>query len=165
LPFPALAKGSGPVVVSKVNGVWTIGLSLAVLGAQSPPPGNFPTDFILIYDQVANTFFKMSLSTLVTTATAQTQRSITSSAQLPIIGTDSILNINNVADLIPIVPLASSRLGAPLTFKNLPGSHTQTLTRTSPDTIDGATTYSLIAGAFVTLVPYNDGVNAGYAVG
>jgi hypothetical protein len=163
LPFPAIAKGSGPVLVSKVNGIWTVGLSFAILAVQSPPPANFPNDFVIVYDSVANTFFKMPLSLL--TSLPQPQRSITSSAQLPIVVTDSVININAVTDLTPIVPLASSRLGAPLTFKNLPGSHTQTLTRTSPDTIDGATTYSLVAGAFVTLVPYIDGVNAGYAVG
>jgi hypothetical protein len=164
LPFPALAKGSGPVIVSKVNGIWTIGLSFGVLGVQSPPPGNFPTDYLLVYDSIANTFFKMPLGALATFGAGRTQRSITSSGQFPIQANDSILNINNLGDLVPIIPLASGRNGAPLTFKNLPSSHTQTLTRTSPDTFDGATTVSLIAGAAVTLVPYNDGVNAGYAI-
>jgi hypothetical protein len=164
LPFPALAKGSGPVVVSKVNGVWTIGLSFAVVGQQLPPPANFPTDYLLVYDSIANTFFKMSLSALATFGAGRTQRSITSSGQLPIIAGDGILNINAASDLTPIVPLAAGRNGVPLTFKNLPGSHTQTLTRTSPDTFDGATTVSLIAGAAVTLVPYNDFVNSGYAI-
>jgi hypothetical protein len=51
-----------------------------------------------------------------------------------------------------------------LTFKNLPGSHVQTLTRTAPDTFDGQLTLALAAGASATLVPYNDGVNSGYGI-
>ncbi len=97
-------------------------------------------------------------------ASARVQRSITSGGNLPVTGTDSILNINAVSDLTPTVPLASTRQGSPLTFKNLPGGHTQTLTATGPNTFDGQTTLALVAGSAVTLVPYNDGVNAGYAI-
>lgn len=98
------------------------------------------------------------------TAASRQQRSITSSAALPLVANDSILNINSGTDLVPVVPPASSRAGAPLTFKNLPGSHVQTLTRIGTDTFDGVTTLALAAGASVTLVPYNDGVNLGYAI-
>lgn len=94
----------------------------------------------------------------------RTQRSITSSGALPILGSDQILNINSGSDLSPVVPLASGRAGVPLTFKNLPGSHVQTITRTSPDTFDGQATYLLAPGATLTLVPYGDGVNTGYAI-
>ena len=92
------------------------------------------------------------------------QRSIVTSGDLPLVLSDSILNINAASDLSPVVLVASSRSGAPFTFKNLVGSHSQTLTRTSPDTFDGQTTLVLAAGSSVTLVPYNDGINAGYAV-
>jgi len=92
------------------------------------------------------------------------QRSITAAGNLPVTAGDSILNINAAADLTPVVPAASTRSGAPLTFKNLPGSHLQTLERASTDTFDGQTTYQLAAGAEVTLTPYNDGVNSGYAI-
>jgi len=94
----------------------------------------------------------------------RTQRSITSAANLPIVAADAILNINAATDLTPAVPAASTRNGAPLTFKNLPGSHVQTLERTGADTFDGQVTYPLAAGSSVTLVPYNDGVNTGYAI-
>lgn len=99
-----------------------------------------------------------------TNAAVRPQRSITMIANLPVTATDSILNVNAPSDLTPIVPLASTRAGAPLTFKNLPGSHSQTLKRTSPDLFDGSVSIVLVAGASVTLVPYNDGVNTGYSV-
>jgi len=92
------------------------------------------------------------------------QRPITSGAALPITAGDSILNINATSDLTPTVPSYTTRAGAPLTFKNLPGSHVQTLMATSPDTFDGATFFVLQAGASVTLVPYNDTVNTGYGI-
>jgi len=97
-------------------------------------------------------------------AAGRPQRSIRLSADLPIKATDSILNVNATADLGPLLPSAAARNGAPLTFKNLPGSATQTLKRTLPDQIDGVNTYTLNAGSGVTLVPYNDGVNNGWAI-
>lgn len=98
------------------------------------------------------------------TGSARNQRSITTGADLPILTSDSILNINAATDLVPFVPLGGPRVGAPLTFKNLPASAAQTLTATSPNTFDGETSLVLQPGASLTLVPYNDSVNAGYAI-
>ena len=44
VPFPALVTGSGPITVTKVNGVWQIGFSVAQVNAIVPPSGDFPTD-------------------------------------------------------------------------------------------------------------------------
>lgn len=105
-----------------------------------------------------------SLDANVIASKTRVQRSITTIGSLPIVATDSILNINNAGNLAPVVPLASTRNGAPLTFKNLPGSHLQTLTQTAPDTLEGQNTLPLNPGASITLVPYNDGVNTGWAI-
>jgi hypothetical protein len=64
LPFPSLVKGSGPVTVAKNNGVWTVGLNFGVLGVQTPPPVKFSTDYVLVQDSIAQTFFKVPLSGL-----------------------------------------------------------------------------------------------------
>jgi|SRR5579884_1158972 len=92
------------------------------------------------------------------------QRAITAAGNLPLVAADAVLTINAAADLAIRVPLASTRAGAPLTFKNKPGSHLQTLMATAPDTFDGDASYQLIGGAAVTLRPANDGVNAGYNI-
>ena len=63
-PFPALVNGSGPVTLSKKNGIWTIGLSADVLAVQVPPPGSYPNDYVLVWDSVTKTWFKMPLSAL-----------------------------------------------------------------------------------------------------
>ena len=163
VPFPATVQGSGPITLAKNLGRWIIGWAPQLLGIQNPPPfANFPTDYAVVYDAVNKVSILVPLSALATGG--RLQRSITGAGNLPIQSSDSILNINNAADLIPVVPLAATRSGAPLTFKVLPGSHSQTITRTAPDTFDGANVLVVPAGGALTLVPYNDGVNAGYAI-
>lgn len=163
--FPPLVLGGGFVAVTKANGVWTIEPSYtSLVQIQSFQPNQ---KLVAVYDTVSgqyNTITLATLATLLPTFTQRVQRSITSTGNLPIVASDSILNVNAASDLIPIVPLASGRIGAPLTFKNLPGSHAQTITRTGSDTFDGVTTLSLAGGGSLTLVPYNDGVNAGWAI-
>jgi hypothetical protein len=171
-PWPTLVTGTGPITIAKQNGVWKVGFSIANLGAQIPPAVNYPTDYILVYDANAQAFFKMPLTGIgaIVAGAGRTQRSITAGGNFPITGADSILNISNAADLTPPIPLAATRNGSPLTFKNKWNSHAQTLTLTNPDVLsfDGpagaATTVELAPGASITLVPFNDGANAGWAI-
>lgn len=162
-PFPASVSGAAPIVITKQNGIWTVSFSFAGLGAAVPPIGNYPTDFLLVYDSVAQTYFKMPLTAIGSiVGGAKAQRSITTGAQLPIQGTDQILNINAATDLTPTAPLASGRAGAPITFNNITGSHSQTVGRTGADTFNGQNSFIVGGGSTVTITPYNDGVNAGY---
>jgi len=63
VPFPALVTGTGPVTITKQNGIWTVGFNISNLGIQNPPQtANFPTDYLLGYDSVAKTFFQVPLS-------------------------------------------------------------------------------------------------------
>ena|SRR5215467_2338030 len=96
------------------------------------------------------------------------QRSITSS---PIVigSTDEILNIN-ISSGSPscTLPSASSRSGLPLTFKDSGGqfgAHNLTITPFAGDTIDGLPSITLnVNFQGVTLVPFNDTVNTGWAI-
>jgi hypothetical protein len=92
---------------------------------------------------------------------AEKQRSIRSSADLPITADDVILNVNVSVPLTITVPSYSSRAGAPLTFKMVAGSAAATL---SGDTFDGVSTLPMVAGMKRTITPYNDGFNTGYGV-
>lgn len=93
------------------------------------------------------------------------QRSITSAANLPITATDSILNIGITAPLSITAPLASTRSGAALTFKNLASSTaTVTLSPTAPDEFDALTSILIAPQQALTIVPANDGVNTGYEI-
>lgn len=110
----------------------------------------------------------ITFSVSLTPAGARQQRSITSSANLPVLPSDSILNINATAPLTITVPLANTRAGAPLTFKDV-GAEAQanniTINATAPDTFDGLTAVQLtINYQGITLTPRNDGVNSGYSI-
>jgi phage-related tail fiber protein len=93
---------------------------------------------------------------------APRQRAVRSSGDLPVLTADSVVNFNAATDLTPAVPPARGRAGAELSLKNLPGSHVQTLSFS--DGADGAVSLALVPGASLTLRPYNDGVNEGYAI-
>jgi hypothetical protein len=162
VPFPALVTGSGPITVTKKGAIWILGFAAQLLGLQNPPL-NLANDQALVWDPIAKQLILTPLAGLIISST-RAQRSIANAGNLPIVGADAILNFSAVTDLVPIVPLAATRLGVPLTFKGVVGAHVQTITRTAPDTFDGVNTLPLNAGASITLVPYNDGVNSGYAI-
>ena len=106
-PFPSLVTASGPVTLAKANGIWKIGLSVAMLGVENVP--NPATTYLLLYDSVVGNWFKIPLSSLPITG-ARVQRSITGAGNLPIASTDQILNVNAaVPGLIITIPLAVTR--------------------------------------------------------
>jgi hypothetical protein len=165
VPFPAMVTGSGPITIGKANGVWQVGFSIATLGSIVPPAGNYATDFLIGFDSIAGTFFKVALSNL--TPGARPQRSVTATP-IVIAGSDQILNCNiNVAAACAL-PAAATRNGVPLTFADVgaqAGAHNITLTANAGagDTINGAATFVINTNrGNATLVPFNDGVNTGW---
>lgn len=167
-PFPALVKASAPVTIAKAAGIFTIGFSVNGLGVQVPPTVNFPTDYLLVYDSLAGTYFKMPLSGIPGLAGARTQRSVTGAGPVAITVLDQILNLNMTASLVITLPSYLTRLGNPLTFKDvsqLNGAafHAQTIAAAAGEKIDGNASVPLNQpGQAITLVPMNDGVNAGW---
>ena len=167
LPFPALVTGSGPISVTKVNGIWTINYAI-----ENIPPGNpvgvqLNNDYLLVWDSVAQTFFTVPMSFFGTAGTTQKQRSITSGPV--IIGpSDQILNLNLSSSLTITLPAYASRNGQPLTFKDVGNQATafpQTITAAGGETIDGFTTIPFdVNGESITLSPANDGLNTGWYV-
>lgn len=163
VPFPALTQGSGPVTVTKVNGVWTLGFSMSGLAIETPPTSSLATDYLLVFDSIAGNLFRVPMNALP--ATARTQRFIGGSAALPIAASDQILNVSaSSGGFVISAPAGGGRAGSPLTFKLVSGGSAFTISATSPDTFDGQSSL-VVNGGSVTLVPYNDGINtSGYAV-
>jgi hypothetical protein len=167
VPFPAMVTGSGPITLTKQNGVWIIGASGRLINKANP--GIVATDYVLVWDDVALQFIKISLSNLITAAAqAKTQRSVTAS---PIVvgPTDQILNVN-ISSGTPTctLPQASTRSGLALTFKDVGAqfvAHSLVITPFAGDTIDGQANLVLNQNRqSVTLVPFNDGVGVGWAI-
>lgn len=170
VPFPALVQSNGPITISKNNGIWTIGFTITTFGSQVPLVGNYPTDFLLAWDDVNKTFFKVSITNLIasiaTTIPTPTQRYVTTTP-IGVGASDQIINCKITSPAACTLPSAASRLGSKVTFKDL-GQATAnniTLTAAGGDTIDGAATYVIRDNfGYVTLVPFNDGTNTGWMV-
>jgi hypothetical protein len=169
VPFPALVTGSGPVRVGKsATGVWTISFDIVDLGLQIPSPGNYANEYVIVYDAVAKNFFRLSLATIASLGGgAKSQRSVTASP-IVIAATDIQLNVNiSTGSPTCAIPLAASRNGVPLTFKDVGGQFSaHNLTLTFTDTIEGGAG-PLVLGANrqeLTITPFNDGVNSGWFI-
>lgn len=171
-PFPTMVVGAGPITIGKNLGVWQIGFSIIPFGSQNPPSANFPTDFLLGYDANANQFFKISLTNLLASltpaASVRLQR-LAITSPIVISGTDQIINVN-ISSGSPTctLPLASTRAGNAITFKDVGGNfgaHNLTVTPAGGDNIDGGGAIVLnVNRQAVTLVPANDGSTVGWSI-
>lgn len=161
-PFPARVQGSGPIVVTKLNGIWTISINIANLAVQTAP--NLQNDYVFIYDAVVNAFFKIPLGIL---GSGKVQRSVVTTPII-IASSDQVLNCNIPAPAACALPSAASRLGIPLSFKDVGAqfaANNLTITPSGADTIDGAGSLVLRNNRQgVTLVPLNDTVNSGWEI-
>jgi hypothetical protein len=140
VPFPALVVGGGPITVTKQNGVWQVGFSIAV------------------FSQIFG----------VLPGLARPQRSVTVSP-IVIQGIDQILNVNIATGaVVCTLPPFAGRLGVPLTFKDVGGNfvaHPLTITAAGTDLIDGQPSITLNGNhEYITLVPANDTVNTGWSI-
>ena len=171
-PFPALVQGSGPVtVLTKMNGIWTVGFSMSILAAQVPPPANYATDYLIVWDAQTNTFFRMSIADLIAslgiaTGAARLQRLVVTTP-IVVSGSDAIINCNVPVAAACTLPPAAARGGVPLTFKDMGQAslHPITLTASGGDGIDGQASIRLANNwQAITLVPFHDGTSTGWAV-
>jgi hypothetical protein len=101
-------------------------------------------------------------------SSVRTQRSVTSSP-ITVASSDQILNVNiNTGIPTCTLPAYGTRSGNAVTFKDVGGNfgtNTLTILPSGTDTIDGQTSV-ILANNYeaITLVPFNDGVNAGWAI-
>jgi hypothetical protein len=164
-PFPSLVKGSGPLTIQKANGIWTVGYNVMLLAQGYPATGALPTDYVYVYDSVAQTAYRMSLGQLGVAGTT-VQRAVTA-PPVTIGPTDQILHLNINTPTTIQLPSYTTRNGVPLTFKDVGAQATanpQTIVTAAGEFIDLTyTSASLnVNGQAIRLVPANDGVNAGW---
>jgi hypothetical protein len=162
--FPSLVSSTGPVTVTKKNGVWTIGLSFGTVGTQAPQVSSFATDYVLVWDSITGSIFRMSLSNI---GIGRSQRLVTAG---PVVfaGGDQIVNLKLAGSFSSALPSYVTRSGVPLTICDVSllygaAFHAQTFTAAAGETIDGAASIQLAEpGQSITLLPMNDGTSAGW---
>jgi hypothetical protein len=65
-PFPAGVAGTTPIAITKANGIWSVALPLDALATQNPSGGSLTTDYVLVWDSLTGTYFKMPISNVPT---------------------------------------------------------------------------------------------------
>lgn len=168
VPFPATVTGSGPIVISKAQGIWTVALNVVNLVTATPSGPDLPNTYTLCYNATLGIFEKVSLSAfgnIIGTPTPH-QRLVTTAPVIVL--SDQLINCNFSAPTTIALPTAVSRSGAPLTFKDVGGnwgSNNVTFAPNGGDTIDGRA--NLVAATnhqSVTLTPANDGTTTGWLI-
>lgn len=165
-PFPAFVRPSGPITITKQNGVWTIGYNVLGLPTLVPPPSGFPDEWVMAFNNGAGQTFSISLADLANQiateirAGAVAQRLIAGS--YAIVQGDAIINMNiNQPNQVVTLPPAASWAGQPLMFKDVGPHCTQfpvTLQPAADEPIDGQPNYQVdVDYGYLRLVPANDG--------
>ena len=152
---PVYLAGSGQATSS--------GSGLQVMGAVSVTASGTPASG-LAFVEIDRPFASSNPST-----TSQAQRRITSSAQLPILATDSVLNLALASPTAITIPTSASRNGSDLFFQDVAGTwggaNTPTFNRTGGDTFDGLTSITGQTNyGWIQFIPLNDGVSSGYKI-
>jgi hypothetical protein len=65
-PFPSGVAGKTPIAITKANGIWSVALPLDALATQNPSGGSLTTDYVLVWDSLTGTYFKMPISNIPT---------------------------------------------------------------------------------------------------
>ena len=144
-PFPVLVKAAAPVTMAKKNGIWTVGLSVASLGAI---PQTFdPTAIqILAWNATLQTWQQGTLQRLI--AGGLNQRLVTAAGNIAVLPSDLVLLVKQTvpAAVNVTLPVAASRNGIPITVKDLAGAaaaNPLTLVPNGLETIDGGSSFIL----------------------
>lgn len=139
-PFPATVKGSGPILIGKVNGIWTVAFTIAQLAALAP--GFDPsTNFLLVWNAGTGTFQQVSIQSAISAVSNQ-YRIITAAGDVAVLGTDVVILMNKAVGATTNInlPTSASRNGVPLTVKDYKGdanANPITFVPSGAETIDG----------------------------
>lgn len=141
-PFPSTVKGSGPVTISKQNGIWTVGFQYANIAGIAA--GTNPTTLlVLLYNTVTKTFQTATVQQLLALAANNpTNISVANSPYVPLV-TDNIIFVDASGGPVEIdLAAANTRSGSPLTIKDINGhanANNITIKPNGLETIDGHT--------------------------
>jgi hypothetical protein len=143
-PFPSTVKGSGPITISKQNGIWTVGFSIATIGGI---PGNLNPAIteVLVWNTITQSFQVATLAQILTLSAPPTKITSANSPYTPL-PTDTFLYVDTAGGAIEIdLAAAASRNGAALSIKDVTGHAAannitiKPIGGAAPETLDGYT--------------------------
>lgn len=124
-PFPTLVQGSGPITLTKTNGVWTFGLSFAVFPTTNPPVD--PTAYqALVYNPSTGIYSVLTLAAIFSSITTGGARTITAAGAVTVTASDTFIRMAKTVSATTAInlPSAVSRNGLDLTVKDAKGDWT-----------------------------------------
>jgi hypothetical protein len=141
-PFPSLVQGSGPVTITKQNGVWIVGWGVTQFATTVPPATDYAVDTVLVYNATTKTFFNMTLNALIGIVSGETAPTIvTAAGTYNSVTTDSRILMNKTVGAASSVVLAASAgYSGPVLVKDLKGdadTHNITVTFNGAEKADG----------------------------
>lgn len=165
-PFPSVVKGSGPIAISKQNGIWTVGLNFAGL-AQTPVIADPANSFTLIWNAVTGIFSLAPISTVDNTKLTKILTGVgllaSPYAALP---NDEVLIVKQAAGAPFTVTVDWSQRTKPLRVVDGKGdalANNITITPAAGQSQMAAVNYSYIIdsnGGSITLTPLPDATGA-----
>lgn len=139
-PFPARVRGVDFVTVTKLNGVWSIGIDYSLLG--SPIPVSDPsTKVVAIFDLLTGIYNLTTINTLLAAAFG-TYRMVTVAGDVAVAAGDTTILVNKTVGAATniILPASASRQGVPIKVKDYKqdaNTHNITFVLAGTETIDG----------------------------
>jgi hypothetical protein len=64
-PFPSVVTGSGPIGITRANGIWTVAFNVAPLHQEIPPFVNAANEFTTFWNAATNSFSKVAFSDIL----------------------------------------------------------------------------------------------------
>lgn len=157
-PFPARVVGAGFVVVSKVNGIWTISVDYTQL-APLLISADIQGALVAVYDPATKQYNTLTVAQVIATG-INTYRVVTAAGPVTIGPSDVTILLNKTAPAATNInlPASASRNGVPVTVKDYGGvaqANNITFVPAAGETIDGFTASQAAAnGAALINVNY-----------
>jgi hypothetical protein len=143
VPFPALVMGDGAVKLTKVNGVWHVGLAYTNQLDRVPLPSAFAADTLLYYDPGTAAFYQVSITELFGLVGSIPNPVFDTVAGVYNVTTETVLLVNKTVGAANNVqlPTIASRNGVPIVIKDFKGdaaANNITALPSGAETIEGA---------------------------
>lgn len=149
VPFPALVRGSGMITIAKSFGQWIVGFSMSSLSRSVPTPAALATDYVLVYDSIANSYSRVALTDLAAASVSVLPTFLTAAGTYTVTTETSLLVNRTVPAAANIqLPTAASRNGIPIIIKDYAGNaatYNSTILPNGAELIDGLASIPLNA--------------------